>query len=55
MTLRVRYRDLATEWFPYLLCSPAELAGLVAGTPWQLTEVQRVDPVNYLAVLTLGP
>ena len=52
MTIRVRYRDLATEWFPYLLCSPAELAGLAAGTPWQLTDVNRVDAVNYLAVLT---
>ena len=53
MTIRVRHRDLATGWFPYLLCSPAELAGLAAGTPWQLTDVQRVDEVNYLAVLSL--
>jgi SAM-dependent methyltransferase len=52
MTIRVRHRDLATEWFPYLLCSPAELAGLAAGTPWGLTDVERVDQVNYLAVLT---
>lgn len=52
MTIRVRYLDLATEWFPYLLCSPAELAGLAAGTPWELTGVERADQVNYLAVLT---
>jgi SAM-dependent methyltransferase len=55
MTVRVRYRDLATEWFPYLLCSPDELAGLVAGTSWELTEVDRADPVNYLAVLAHRP
>jgi SAM-dependent methyltransferase len=54
MTIRVRYRDLATEWFPYLLCSPSELAGLVAGTPWDLTRVERADQVNYLAILTRG-
>jgi SAM-dependent methyltransferase len=52
MTIRVRHRDLATEWFPYLLCSPAELAGLAAGTPWEVTGVERADEVNYLAVLT---
>jgi len=52
MTIRVRYRDVTTEWFPYLLCSPAELAGLAAGTPWELTGVERADQVNYLAVLT---
>jgi SAM-dependent methyltransferase len=55
MTVRVRYRDLATGWFPYLLCSPGELAGLTAGTPWELTEVDRADEVNYLAVMTLKP
>jgi SAM-dependent methyltransferase len=55
MTVRVRYRDLATEWFPYLLCSPAELAGLAVGTPWELTEVERADQVNYLAILTRRP
>jgi SAM-dependent methyltransferase len=55
MTVRVRYRDLATDWFPYLLCSPAELAELAAGTPWELTEVERADEVNYLAVMTLKP
>jgi SAM-dependent methyltransferase len=53
MTIRVRYQELATEWFRYLLCSPAELRGLTAGTPWELTSVQHADPVNYLAVLTL--
>lgn len=52
MIIRVRHRDLATEWFPYLLCSPAELAGLAAGTPWELTSVEHADQVNYLAVLT---
>jgi SAM-dependent methyltransferase len=54
MTIRVRYQDLATPWFRYLLCSPAELAELAAGTPWRLTDVQRADEVNYLAMLTRG-
>jgi SAM-dependent methyltransferase len=55
MTIRVRHRDLATPWFEYLLCAPAELSELAEATSWTLTSVDRVDPVNYLAVLTLRP
>lgn len=53
MTIRVRYRHLATEWFGYLLCSPAELSGLTSGTRWELTSADYADRANYLAVLTL--
>ena len=52
MTIRVRFRHLATDWFGYLLCSAAELGGLTSGTPWELISVEHADLVNYLAVLT---
>jgi len=51
--LRVRYRDLATPWFDYLICSVEELAVLVAGTPWKLSDVDREDAPFYVATLTL--
>jgi SAM-dependent methyltransferase len=55
MTIRVRHRDLASPWFDYLLCSPEELAALVAPTTWELADISNVDPVNYLAILTRRP
>jgi SAM-dependent methyltransferase len=55
MTIRVRHRDLATPWFDYLLCGPRELSALAAAASWTLTSVDRVDQVNYLAVLTHQP
>jgi SAM-dependent methyltransferase len=55
MTIRVRYRDLASPWFGYLLCAPMELASLLTLTSWELTDVHDVDEVNYLAILTYRP
>jgi SAM-dependent methyltransferase len=34
LRLRVRYRDLATRWFDYLIVSPAEMKRLLRGTGW---------------------
>ena len=53
LRLRVRYRNLATEWFDYLLCTPEELAGLLAPTPWRLADVDDADAPFYVATLTL--
>jgi SAM-dependent methyltransferase len=53
MTIRVRFRNLATAWFGYLLCSPGQLAALAEPAGWQLTSADYADPVNYLTVLTL--
>ena len=53
LTIRLRHRDLATEWFGYLLCGPAELGELARGTGWQLTRAQYADQANYLAVIDL--
>ncbi|SDY24339.1 Methyltransferase domain-containing protein [Micromonospora pattaloongensis] len=54
LRLRLRYRDLATGWFDYLVCSPEELAGLVHGTPWRLVDVDLADAPYYLATLRLA-
>ncbi|WP_285688453.1 class I SAM-dependent methyltransferase [Actinoplanes sp. NBRC 103695] len=53
--LRLRYRLLATEWFDYLQCSPAELETLLKGTGWQLKSIDDADRPYYLAVMELTP
>jgi SAM-dependent methyltransferase len=53
LRLRLRYRLLATEWFDYLNCSPAELEALLAGSRWRLTAVDDRDRPYYLAVMEL--
>jgi SAM-dependent methyltransferase len=55
MTIRIRHRDLATGWFGYLLCSPAELGDLARPAGWELASADYADKANYLAVLTLTP
>ncbi|GAA0536538.1 hypothetical protein GCM10010172_17370 [Paractinoplanes ferrugineus] len=53
LRLRLRYRLLATEWFDYLNCSPAELESLLDGTRWRLKSVDDKDRPYYLAVMEL--
>lgn len=53
LTIRLRHRDLATEWFSYLLCGPDELGELARGTGWRLTSAQYADQANYLAIIDL--
>ncbi|BCB75374.1 hypothetical protein GCM10022251_78130 [Phytohabitans flavus] len=52
LRLRLRYRELATHWFDYLVCSPDELAELVAAAGWRLADVDNTDAPYYLATLT---
>ncbi|MFD0818936.1 methyltransferase type 11, partial [Micromonospora zhanjiangensis] len=54
LRLRLRYRELGTDWFDYLVCTPEELAELVHGTPWRLTDVDTADAPYYLATLRLA-
>jgi SAM-dependent methyltransferase len=54
LRLRLRYRELATGWFDYLVCTPDELGELVHGTPWRLVDVDRADAPYYLATLRLA-
>ncbi|MGC5031451.1 class I SAM-dependent methyltransferase [Micromonospora sp. DT229] len=53
LRLRLRYRELSTPWFDYLVCSPTELADLVRGTPWRLADIDDRDAPYYLATLHL--
>ncbi|WP_307248950.1 class I SAM-dependent methyltransferase [Catenuloplanes indicus] len=53
LRLRLRYREITTDWFDYLVCSVDELRGLVEGTRWRLTDVDDADRPYYLATLTL--
>lgn len=53
LRLRLRYRLLATDWFDYLVCSPAELEPLLAGTRWRLKSIDDKDHPYYLAVMEL--
>lgn len=39
VTIRVRYRNVATNWFDLLWCSLEELADLCSSTPWRIAEV----------------
>jgi SAM-dependent methyltransferase len=50
LRLRVRYRNLATPWFDYLLVSIPELEALLETTGWHLADV-RIDGANHVVVL----
>lgn len=52
ISMRVRHARLATPYFDYLLCSVTELADLLNGSPWQLSDVRR-DDENYSYVATM--
>lgn len=54
LRLRLRYRELGTPWFDYLVCSADELATLVRGTLWTLDDVDDRDAPYYLATLRLA-
>jgi len=48
--IRVRYRDLATPWFDYLMVGPDELRGLLGGAGWTLARTIDSDD-TYIAVI----
>lgn len=48
--LRVRYRDLATQWFDYLMVSPDELRALAEPAGWTVARILESED-TYVAVL----
>ncbi len=40
LTIRVRYQRLATDWFDYLLMSPAELADMAGAAGWRIADLR---------------
>ena len=53
--IRVRYRDLATPWFDYLLIAPGELTELAAGTGWRIARTFDDRDFIYVAVMEKEP
>jgi SAM-dependent methyltransferase len=49
--LRVRYRNLATPWFDWLLVSATEMESIAAGSGWRLSTVLDEDHPLYVGVL----
>ena len=52
--LRVRYGNLRTPWFDYLMVSKRELAELLRGTGWQVERHLDSQGPQYVAVITKG-
>lgn len=55
LKIRVRYRDVATPWFAYMLLSPAELEELVQGTGWRVARTLDDGDFIYVAVMEKEP
>lgn len=53
--IRIRYKDVATEWFDYLFLSRAELEDLLEGTGWRLARTYEDDGPIYVAVMEKEP
>lgn len=53
LRIRVRYKRHATEWFDYLLASPAEMETIVGGTPWRVAHFidGDEDAAEYVGIL----
>ena len=50
-TLRVRYQDIAGDWFDWLIPSPGELEELARPAGWQITDLRRGPGSLYAVVL----
>jgi hypothetical protein len=48
---RVRFQDLATPWFRYLMLTPEELEAQAAGTGWHVARFITDETPRYVAVL----
>lgn len=51
LRLRVRHGHSRTPWFDYLMVSPGEMRGIVAGTGWRLARLIGTTGPIYIAVL----
>jgi SAM-dependent methyltransferase len=51
LRLRVRHRNLATDWFDYLLVSPEEMRALAEEAGWRIHRLVRDAGPSYVGVL----
>ena len=49
-TIRIRYQDMASDWFDWLIPSPGELEDLARPVGWQITDLRR-GPGSFYAVV----
>jgi SAM-dependent methyltransferase len=49
--LRVRYREIAGDWFDYLFVSPEEMSEIFKDTTWQIEKFLAPEQANYFAVI----
>jgi SAM-dependent methyltransferase len=52
--VRVRYKRYVTPWIDFLMVSPDEMKGIVAGTGWEVSDVISGPQGVYVAVLEIG-
>lgn len=52
--VRVRYQQLASDWFDWLTAAPAELADLARSAGWEIAEL-RLGPGSLYAVVLTRP
>ena len=50
--LRVRYKNLASAYFDYLMVSPDEMRQIVEGTGWRIARILPSSRSGYIAMLT---
>jgi SAM-dependent methyltransferase len=50
--IRSRYKQLATDWYDWLILTPAELADLARPAGWEITELREGPGSLYAVVLT---
>lgn len=53
--IRIRFRDVASQWFDYLFVSREELGELLEGTGWRLARALQDDSPIYVAVIEKYP
>jgi SAM-dependent methyltransferase len=51
LKLRLRFRNFCSDWFQYLLVSKKEMAAVVDGTGWRITEFLESGRHPYIAIL----
>jgi SAM-dependent methyltransferase len=52
--IRVRYRDMATPWFDYLLVSKKEMREILEGTGWRVKQFISSKSTPYIGIIERG-
>lgn len=50
--MRVRYKNLVTPWFDYLMVSKSEMEAIVSETGWKVEQYFDGPGPGYIAVLS---